>query len=96
MFVKDLVLLFYDELKKMGIYKCKDFNGYFVVYKVFCDDFEVNLFKMFFGKIEIYFSRLVEIVCIWELEKDEVISLLLVYVLTFEGWNFFECRIFLL
>lgn len=96
MFVKDSALSFYDELKKMGIYKRKDFNGYFVVYKVFRDDFEVNLFKTFFGKIEIYFSRLAEIVRIWELEKDEVISLLLVYVLIFEGWNFFERRIFLL
>ncbi|KHH51098.1 molybdopterin-dependent oxidoreductase, partial [Escherichia coli] len=94
MLAKDPALPSYDELKKMGIYKCKDPNGHFVAYKAFRDDPEANPLKTPSGKIEIYSSRLAEIARTWELEKDEVISPLPVYASTFEGWDSPERRTF--
>lgn len=46
----------YEEMKMIGIFKKKCLEEYYVVFCVFCEDLQVNLLKIFLGKIEIYFE----------------------------------------
>lgn len=75
----------YDELREMGIYKVKNPGEPFVAYQAFREDPEANPLGTPSGKIEIFSPRLHEISQEWELDEDEVISGLPMYVPTWEG-----------
>lgn len=86
----------YEEMKTIGIFKKKCSEEYYVVFRVFREDLQVNSLKIFSGKIEIYFERLAKIVDIWELKKDEIIYFFFAYILGFDGWDDFLRKIYLL
>lgn len=84
---QDPTLPDFETIRKQGIYKRRDPNGHFVAYKAFRDDPVSNPLATPSGKIEIYSERLAKIAATWELDEDEVIHPLPIYVSTFEGWD---------
>ncbi|TYG34933.1 dimethyl sulfoxide reductase subunit A [Lonepinella koalarum] len=87
MLAKDPKLPSYEELKTMGIYKCKDPNEHFVAYKEFREDPDAHPLKTPSGKIEIYSEQLTRIATTWELKEDEIIHPLPIYHSGFNGWD---------
>ncbi len=77
----------FETMRKLGIYKRRDPNGHFVAYKDFREDPEKNPLTTPSGKIEIYSERLAHLAATWELQDDEVIHPLPIYVSTFDGWD---------
>lgn len=75
----------FDQMREMGIYKRK--TEHHVAYADFRKDPITNPLTTPSGKVEIYSEQLAEIAASWELEDDEVIHPLPIYVPNFEGYE---------
>lgn len=77
----------FEEFRQQGIFKKVDPNGFYVAYKKFRENPDLNPLNTPSGKIEIYSSQLADIAKNWQLDKDEVIHPLPIHVDSFEHYG---------